>query len=74
MSFIVREKWLWIIIVLGLLVLIGPYTFMWLILQLPSSFGAALIWTLIFGSGIAAGYRDWRMDVKKRERSLRFPE
>jgi hypothetical protein len=68
MSFIIREKWIWIIIGACLLVLTGPYVLMWMILQMPDILRACTIWFLIFGWAIAAGYKDWLMDRRKRRR------
>lgn len=67
MSFIIREKWIWIIISMCILVLVVPYALMWMILQMPDVLRAFLVWFIILGWGIAAGYKDWLMDRRKRE-------
>jgi hypothetical protein len=74
MSFIIREKWVWMTIGLCILVLVGPYALMLLILHMPSILGACFVWMLIFSSGIAAGYKDWRIDKKKRGTAPHLPE
>ena len=74
MSFIIREQWIWIIIGLSTLVLVGPYVVLWLIFQMPEVLRAASVWILIFSWGIAAGYKDWLMDARKRENNSRLPE
>jgi len=74
MSFIIREKWVWIIIGACILVVVGPYALMWMILQMPGVLRASFVWFIIFGWGIAAGYKDWRMDRKKRESNSSLSE
>lgn len=74
MSSIIREKWIWIIIGVCILVLVGPCVLMWVILQMPDVLRASSVWFIIFGWGIAAGYKDWLMDAKKRENNSRLPE
>jgi hypothetical protein len=65
---------IWIIIGLSILVLVGPYVVLWLISQMPEVLRAASVWILIFSLGIAAGYKDWLMDARKRENNSRLPE
>lgn len=67
MSFLIREKWVWIIIGLCSLVLVGPYALMLVIMWLPEFLRPLTIWMLLVSSGIAGGYKDWLMDKKKRE-------
>jgi hypothetical protein len=66
MSSIVREKWVWIIIGICILVMVVPYVALWMILQMPEIVRPFAVWSVIFGWGIAAGYRDWLVDAKKR--------
>jgi hypothetical protein len=68
MSFIFREKWIWIIIGMCILVLIGPYLLMWVILQMPDVLRASFVFFMTLGWGIVAGYKDWLMDAKKEKR------
>jgi hypothetical protein len=74
MSFIIREKWIWIIIGVCILVVVGPYALMWMILQLPDVLRVSLVWFIIIAWGIVAGYKDWRMDAKKRGEHSSFSE
>jgi hypothetical protein len=67
MSFIIREKWVWIIIGMCILVMVCPYLLMWVIIQLPEALRASLVWLIILGWGIAGGYKDWLMDGEKRK-------
>jgi hypothetical protein len=74
MSSIIREKWIWIIISMCILILVGPYVFMWMILQMPDVLRSSFVWFIIFGWGIAAGYKDWVTDTRKRENNSRLQE
>jgi hypothetical protein len=56
------------------LVLFGPYVVLWLIFQMPDVLRTASVWIPIFSWGIAAGYKDWLMDARKRENNSRLPE
>jgi hypothetical protein len=71
MSFIIREKWVWIIIGMCILVMVGPYLLMLVILQLPDVLRASLVWLIILGWGIAGGYKDWLTDAEKRKQKAR---
>lgn|GEM_PF-1878280 len=66
MSFIIREKWVWIIIGACIVAGVVPWLVIWMILEMPGVLGAFFVWTIIFSWGIVAGYEDWLMDKKKR--------
>jgi hypothetical protein len=68
MSFIIREKWIWIIIGACILAGVLPWVVIWLILQFPGILGAISVWNIIFSWAIAAGYMDWLVDRRKREK------
>jgi hypothetical protein len=68
MSFIIREKWVWIIIGASILAGVVPWLVILLILEMPRVLGAVSAWTIIFSWAIAAGYKDWLMDRRKREK------
>jgi hypothetical protein len=68
MSFILREKWVWIIIGACILVGVAPWLVMLLILEMPGVLRPISVWTIIFSWAIAAGYKDWVMDRRKREK------
>jgi hypothetical protein len=74
MSFIIREKWIWITIGLCILALVGPYAVMLMIFNMPEILRAPFVWCIILGWGVAAGFKDWLMDAKKREKNSRLPE
>jgi hypothetical protein len=68
MSFIIREKWVWIIIGASILAGVAPWLVILLILEMPGVLGAISVWTIVFSWAIAAGYKDWLMDWRKREK------
>jgi len=74
MSFIIREKWIWIII--GACVLAGvlPWLVVWLILAMPGILGAITVWTIVFSWAIAAGYKDWLVDRRRKEKLADLPD
>lgn len=68
MSFILREKWVWIIIAASIAAGVVPWIVMWTILEIPDVLRLVPVWIIIFSWAIAAGYKDWVMDRRKRER------
>jgi len=68
MSFIIREKWVWIIIGASIGAGVVPWLVILLILEMPGVLGVFSVWTIIFSWAIAAGYEDWRVDRRKREK------
>jgi len=59
MSFILKEIWLWITIVVCIAVLVGAMLLVWLILQLPEMYRSVAVLALFIGWGIAGGYKDY---------------
>jgi hypothetical protein len=75
MSYIILEKWIWITIGACILIMIAPYVVLWMILQMPEVLRPFFVGAIVISWGIAAGYKDWLMDAKKREKnSSRLPE
>jgi uncharacterized membrane protein len=71
LTWILRERWLWIIIVAVILIITLPLTVIWLILNLPPTARLIVTIVIIMGWGVAAGYRDWlvaRRKEKEKER------
>lgn len=64
------NKWFWITILGASAIIIGPLVVISLIVSLPSPAlrGVATV-TLIFGWGIAAGFKDWVIS-KRREQKI----
>ena len=74
MSFIIREKWIWIIIGASILAGVLPWVVVWLILAMPGILAPIFVWTIIFSWSIAAGYKDWLVDRRKREKLAGLPD
>jgi hypothetical protein len=70
MSFIIRDKWVWIIIGACILILVSPYIAMWVILQLPDIWKISSVFLIVFGWAAVSGYKDWLRDRRKREKFL----
>jgi hypothetical protein len=66
LSWILSEKWLWIIIVLIITVFTLPGVVVWFILTLPIELKFLSTILIVVGWGIAAGYKDWIL-AKRRE-------
>jgi hypothetical protein len=66
MAFIIRQKWIWMIIGICSAIALIPSLLIWAISQMPEMVRPIPVWLLIFGYGIAAGYKDWLIDSKKR--------
>lgn len=66
MAWIIKEKWLWIIILAIITVFTIPLIAIWVILYLPSEMKLVFTILTIIGWGVAAGYKDW-VTAKKRE-------
>jgi hypothetical protein len=72
MSFIIREKWIWIIIGASILAGVLPWVVIWLMLAMPGILRAVFVWAIIFSWAIGAGYKDWVVDRRKKEKLLGF--
>ena len=70
MSFIIRDKWVWVTIGACFLVLVSPYVLMWVILQMSEVWKILSLILIILGWAAAAGYNDWLRDRRKREKLL----
>ncbi|MEM3697924.1 MAG: hypothetical protein QXQ94_10615 [Candidatus Bathyarchaeia archaeon] len=67
MSWMLSEKWLWIIIVLIIIVFTLPGVVVWFILTLPIELKFLSTILIIIGWGIAAGYKDWILAKRQEE-------
>lgn len=64
---LLKEKWLWIIIVSLIFMVLFSFTLVWILLLLPEPFNLAAFMTFIIAWGIASGYKDWILSRKKEE-------
>ena len=67
MSWILTERWLWIIILSLLLILLMPLVIVYAISRLPSELKLIVTILLPIGWGIAAGYKDWVISRHERQ-------
>ena len=65
---ILREEWLWIIILSVIAILVFPLILIWLVLYLPPELRLVITIVLIIGWGIAAGCKDWLTEKRKEEK------
>lgn len=70
MSSILTEKWLWIIILLLIVIMVGPLFIAFFILLLPFPFNTIATILLVVGWGIAAGYKEWILEKKKERKRV----
>jgi len=66
LGWLLKEKWLWIIVIGVILVTALPLVIVWAILNLPPIIRLVATIAIIIGWGVAAGYKDWIMS-KRRE-------
>ena len=65
LAWILKEKWLWIIISFLVLILTVPYVVIYLILSLPPMWSLVATVLLLIVWSVVAGYKDWI--IAKRE-------
>lgn len=66
MSWILNQRWFWIIVIAVVAVFITPFFIVSFILALPLELRLLATILLVVGWGIAAGYKDW-IQSKRRE-------
>jgi hypothetical protein len=67
MSEILKEKWLWIIILSLILITVGSFLIVYLILILPFPLNTILFVGLLILWGVVSGYKEWLK--KEREKA-----
>jgi hypothetical protein len=67
MSWILKERWFWLIVVSAMLIVTLPFLILILILNLPPILSFVTLILLLIAWGIVAGYRDWLRDKGKEE-------
>jgi len=69
LAWLLFNKWLWIIILSLSAILVGPFIVIILILNLPSpELRGVATFMIVFGWGIAAGFKDWVISKRSEER------
>jgi hypothetical protein len=59
MSWILKERWFWIIVVAAMLIVTLPFLILILLLNLPPILSFVTLVLILIAWGIVAGYRDW---------------
>jgi len=72
LGWLLFNRWIWITILSLSLIAMGPFIVISILLALPSELKGVATILLIFGWGIAAGYKDWAI-AKRQEEKIRFP-
>jgi len=73
LGWLLFNRWIWITILSVTFIAIGPFIVISIILALPTELKGVATILLIFGWGIAAGYKDWTIAKRQEEKSVRFP-
>jgi len=68
MAEVLKEPWLWVIVVAVILIGILPFAVVLLLLNLPPPLAFAATLILVACWGIAAGYKDWIINKRKEEK------
>ncbi|RLI21148.1 hypothetical protein DRO54_04500 [Candidatus Bathyarchaeota archaeon] len=64
---IMVSEWLWIIIIALILITAFPLLVVWVIMSLPDVVQAIIVFCIIIGWGIVAGYKEWLEAKHERE-------
>jgi hypothetical protein len=67
MSWILKERWFWIIVVAAMSIVTVPFLILILLLNLPPILSFVTFILLIISWGLVAGYRDWLRARRKEE-------
>jgi len=67
LTWILSEKWLWIIALAIILICTVPLVVVWVILNLPSEMRLFVTILIVIGWGVVAGYKDWIINKRKEE-------
>lgn len=68
-DWLLLNKWYWIIVFGCFAVIIGPLITIYIILFLPSTIKAVMVFGIIIGWSIAGGYKDW-VKTRRKEQKL----
>jgi len=67
LTWILSEKWLWIILLAVILIFTVPLVVVWVILNLPSEMRLFVTILIVISWGVVAGYKDWIIGKRKEE-------
>jgi hypothetical protein len=75
MSWILKEKWFWLIILLAALIFTVPFIVVYLVLFLPPIWGPMVATvTIVVLWGVVSGYKDWLTAKRKEEEEKKSRE
>jgi uncharacterized membrane protein len=65
MSWIIKQKWYWIIVLGVSLILLVPLLVAWVLLNLPPFLSLIMTIGIVITWGVVGGYRDWIKNERK---------
>jgi hypothetical protein len=65
MSWIIKQKWYWIIVLGVSLILLVPLLVAWVLLNLPPLLSLIMTIGIVIAWGVVGGYRDWIKNERK---------
>lgn len=67
MSWILKERWFWIIVAAAMVIVTVPFLLLILLLNLPPILSFVTFILILIAWGMVAGYRDWLRARRKEE-------
>jgi len=74
MAFLLREKWVWIIIAMLIAVILVPFMIVLVILNLPSFLVPVAIVALVLCWALTSAYKEWTKDKREQEEKMKVPQ
>jgi len=74
MAFLLREKWVWILIAILIAVILVPFMIVLVILNLPSFLVPFAIVALVLCWAFASAYKEWTKDKREQDEKMKAPQ
>jgi hypothetical protein len=74
LTWIFREKWLWIILLAMISVILVPFIIITVILDLPPILRLVATVFLVACWGVAGAYKEWAKEKREQEKKMERPE